>query len=96
MLSNVCVGGSGLVVQSLSINKRNSFRNVCLHTDLLQEINDKMATAPLYTNLLTIPVQWLSIFNKEYKGRKYLARNYGNLRARLHFADLVMNKVFIY
>ena len=96
MLSNVCVWDSGLIVQSLSITKRNSFRNLCLHTDLLQEINEKMATARWYTNLLTIPVQWLSIFSKEYKGRKYLARNYGNLRARLLFADLVMNKVFIY
>jgi hypothetical protein len=27
--------------------------------------------------------------------RKYLARNYGNLRARLLFADLVKNKAFI-
>jgi hypothetical protein len=89
MLSNVCVGDSGLIVQSLSITKRTSFQKKLLMpaTDLLQEINDKMATARLYTNLLTIPVPWLSIFNKEYKWRKYLARNYGNLRARLLFAD---------
>jgi hypothetical protein len=33
MLSNVCVGDSGLIVQSLILNKGKSFSNSCLNTD---------------------------------------------------------------
>jgi hypothetical protein len=62
----------------------------------LPEINDKMATACILFCIQSMHIQWLSIFNREYKERKYLAQNYGILRARLLFSDLLMNKVFVY